>query len=205
MRMRGEGRIITVTSNAVNSPHPLLTMYAASKWALEGWAEGLAMEVAPYGVDVCVIEPGAHRTPFATNVQFVAPENSAYAPWVEQVMPGLSNLDQWGRDPALGSLAIANAVEAEILPFRILVGEDTQVFAALKGATPYETRAFALRAITGAPGPGSFCATQSAAATTETEWPVASQVLKRVADAIGREPDAAFQMARIFRLGGQDA
>ena len=73
MRAQGHGRIVIVSSNAVNTPHPMLTMYAASKWALEGWAEGLAMEVSPFGLDVVVVQPGAHRTPFANHVQFVSP------------------------------------------------------------------------------------------------------------------------------------
>ena len=52
MRRAGRGRIVVMSSNSVNSPSPFMSMYAASKWALEGWAEALAMEVAPFGVDV---------------------------------------------------------------------------------------------------------------------------------------------------------
>lgn len=46
MRSRGSGRIMVLSSNAVDVPHPLFAPYAATKWGLEGWAEALAMELA---------------------------------------------------------------------------------------------------------------------------------------------------------------
>jgi NAD(P)-dependent dehydrogenase (short-subunit alcohol dehydrogenase family) len=156
MRVAGKGRIAIVTSNAVNSPHPMLTMYAASKWALEGWAEGLAMEVAPFGVEVVVVQPGAHRTPFAQNVVPVVPETSAYGRWMESIGPAVANLDRWGRDPARATATLVDAVRRPDMRFRTALGEDSAIFAALKGALPYEARALLLRAIINAPAPGAF-------------------------------------------------
>jgi NAD(P)-dependent dehydrogenase (short-subunit alcohol dehydrogenase family) len=199
MRAAQCGRILTVTSNAVNTPHPMLSLYAASKWALEGWAEGLAMEVAPYGIEVGVVQPGAHRTPFASNVQFAMPEGSAYAAWLEAAGLSLGELDAWGRDPALAVAAIADLLDAPKLPFRTLVGEDTQIFAALKGAAPFEVRAMALRAITGAPAAGAF--TMRDHEDSANEWPVASQIAKRVAGRLADDPELASVLAQAFRLG----
>ncbi len=156
MRTANRGRVLVVSSNAVNAPHPMLSMYAASKWALEGWAEALAMEVAPWGIEVGVLQPGAHRTEFADNVQFRQPDGSAYTRWMEAAMPGIANLDRWGRDPALGATALADAVCAPELPFLQQVGEDSRCFAALKAVAPYEARALALRAIVGIPGKCAF-------------------------------------------------
>ena len=199
MRQAQRGRIVIITSNAVNTPHPMLSMYAASKWALEGWAEGLAMEVAPFGIGVSVIQPGAHRTAFASNVQFVAPHGSAYARWLEQAAPSIAELDKWSRDPALALGPIVDAVTNEKAPFRIAIGEDTQLFSALKGMCPYELRAFALRAIVGAPAAGAF--TDRAGQQGETDWPIAQQVLARIANAAAQDPAAAAVAADTFRLG----
>lgn len=156
MRNAGAGRILTVTSNAVNSPHPFLSIYAASKWALEGWAEGLAMELEPYGIDVGVVQPGAHRTDFANNVQAMMPESSPYSEWAEAAFPGIANLDKWGRDAALGVDDIVSRLISEHFPFRTQSGEDAKLFARLKGAFDYELRAFVLRSIVGLPSRNEF-------------------------------------------------
>jgi NAD(P)-dependent dehydrogenase (short-subunit alcohol dehydrogenase family) len=171
MREAGKGRIVIVSSNAVNTPHPMLSLYAASKWALEGWAEGLAMEVAPFGIDVAIVQPGAHRTPFAQHVVPVMPEDSPYRQWMEAAMPGVQNLDRWGRDPALATGPIVSAVADPSPPFRRPVGEDSEAFSLLKGLFPYEVRAWAARAIAGLPGPGAFAkqAPQPAGASAATE------------------------------------
>jgi NAD(P)-dependent dehydrogenase (short-subunit alcohol dehydrogenase family) len=188
MRALGHGRLVVITSNAVNAPHPLLSMYAASKWALEGWAEGLAMEVAPFGVEVTVLQPGAHRTPFAQNVQFVQPESSAYRDWLAEAMPGIGKLDQWGRDPSLAVEAIVEAVIAPEVPFRRAIGEDTRLFAMLKGLAPYETRAWLLRQIAGLPAPKAKDKAQDHA--------VLNQVLQTVLAAAAKDPASASVLAK---------
>jgi NAD(P)-dependent dehydrogenase (short-subunit alcohol dehydrogenase family) len=197
MREAGHGRIVVVTSNAVNSPHPLLTMYAASKWALEGWAEGLAMEIAPYGIDVALVQPGAHRTEFASNVQFVSGTGGAYAQWIDGALPGISNLDSWGRDPALAIGPIADAVTAPAVPFRQQLGEDSKIFAMLKGNMPFETRALLLRAICGLPAPYAFT---SGGAPDSADYPVLSQVLGKFIGSAARDPGLAKTVARSFGI-----
>ncbi|QNO27935.1 SDR family oxidoreductase [Sphingopyxis sp. OPL5] len=197
MRDAGHGRIVVVTSNAVNSPHPLLTMYAASKWALEGWAEGLAMEIAPYGVDLALIQPGAHRTEFAGNVQFVSGTGGAYAQWIEGALPGISNLDAWGRDPALAIGPIADAVTAPAVPFRQQLGEDSKIFAMLKGNMPFETRALLLRAICGLPAPGAFTGGEAAGSA---DYPVLSQVLAKFVGSAVKDAGLAETVARSFGI-----
>lgn len=197
MRTAQCGRIVIVSSNAVNSPHPMLSLYAASKWALEGWAEGLAMEVAPFGIEVCVLQPGAHRTEFAGNVQFVQPEGSAYGPWLEHAMPGISNLDKWGRDPGKAIDQIVSAVTDKMVPFRQQIGEDAKVFAALKATAPFETRALALRTIVGLPGPNMFV---DKPRSTKTEHPVLAEVLERVLAAAQQDSDLVRAAASTFDL-----
>ncbi len=200
MRQAQRGRIVTVTSNAVNSPHPFLTMYAASKWALEGWAEGLAMELAPFGIDVAVVQPGAHRTDFAGNVDFIPAEDSAYGRLLDAVMPGIANLDRWGRAPEHGVAEIAASVSAPRAPFRLQIGEDAKVFAALKGLAPYETRALALRALIGMPGPGAFVDGSTPAAASAT----LAEVLQVLLAAARSDPALAETVAQAFALPPQE-
>jgi NAD(P)-dependent dehydrogenase (short-subunit alcohol dehydrogenase family) len=201
MRRAQKGRIVLVSSNAVNTPHPMLSMYAASKWALEGWAEGLAMEVAPFGIDLVVVEPGAHRTPFAQNVQFFLPDDSAYKPWFDAAGPSISDLDHWGRDPALAIAPLIEVVEAPSPAFRRTLGEDTQLFSRLKGAFPYEVRAMILRAIIGAPGRGAL---KAEGGVEETSWPVADQVLARITKGLESDPQAMSVLAAAFGLQDKD-
>lgn len=198
MRAAGRGRIVVVTSNAVNSPHPLLSMYAASKWALEGWAEGLAMEIAPFGLEMALLQPGAHRTEFAGNVQFVSRDGSAYAKWIEEAMPGVMKLDGWGRDPALGIGAIADAVTRASVPFRQQVGEDSAIFAALKGAMPYETRALLLRAICDLPGPGAY--REEPGSAPPGAYPVMDEVVRTIFENAVTDPALSATVAQGFRL-----
>lgn len=62
MRKQAEGLIINVTSGFGRVSFPFSTMYAASKFALEGISEGLHYEVKRLGIDVAIVEPGAFPT-----------------------------------------------------------------------------------------------------------------------------------------------
>jgi NAD(P)-dependent dehydrogenase (short-subunit alcohol dehydrogenase family) len=65
MRAQKSGKIINVTSIGGKIWEPLGAWYHATKFAVEGLSDCLRVEVAPFGVDVIVIEPGAIRTEWA--------------------------------------------------------------------------------------------------------------------------------------------
>lgn len=68
MRERGSGTIVNVTSSVGIAPMPLVAVYTASKYAIEGFSESLAYELGVFGVQVKVVEPGlAPTTSFAVN------------------------------------------------------------------------------------------------------------------------------------------
>ncbi|MEA2467828.1 MAG: hypothetical protein QOJ57_1954, partial [Thermoleophilaceae bacterium] len=62
MRAAGCGRIVTVTSVGGRVPGFGVSIYCASKFAQEGLAEGLALELAPFGIQSIIVEPGMIRT-----------------------------------------------------------------------------------------------------------------------------------------------
>ena len=75
MRERGSGSIINITSVAGRIAALAQSPYVASKWALEGLSEGLAQELAPFGIRVVIVEPGVTKSAiFAKNID--APNSS---------------------------------------------------------------------------------------------------------------------------------
>ena len=66
MRAARKGRIFNVSSSAGMRGLAFGSLYCASKFALEGFSESLAQEVAPFGIGVTIVEPGPFRTDFLT-------------------------------------------------------------------------------------------------------------------------------------------
>jgi NAD(P)-dependent dehydrogenase (short-subunit alcohol dehydrogenase family) len=78
MRERGAGMIVTTTSIGGLVTFPFNSVYHATKWALEGWSESLAYELAPFGVRVKTVAPGGISTDFASR-SLVLTQHPAYA------------------------------------------------------------------------------------------------------------------------------
>ena len=69
MREQKSGTIVNVSSAAGFDPRPSMGMYGASKFALEGMSQALAKEVAPFGIRVLIVQPGAFTTNMMNAVQ----------------------------------------------------------------------------------------------------------------------------------------
>jgi NAD(P)-dependent dehydrogenase (short-subunit alcohol dehydrogenase family) len=121
MREQGHGRIVAVSSQLGLVSMPTAALYAASKWALEGLVQGFAAEMAPFGVNVTLIEPAGYKTGFYDpNTLVVAPRMSAYA-GVHADLDQLMSTIEWGV-PEATSDAILALVDAEQPPLRMILG-----------------------------------------------------------------------------------
>jgi len=106
-RQRGSGTIVNVTSSVVFNPAPLVSVYAATKTAVEGFSEALYHELAPFGIRVKLVEPGyGPDTRFRANMMAFNDANSFPEPYQPQLNAQTSNLPEF--TTALGD--VANAV-----------------------------------------------------------------------------------------------
>ncbi|MCV7191404.1 SDR family NAD(P)-dependent oxidoreductase [Mycolicibacterium brumae] len=126
MRAQRSGHILTVSSIAgvvaMNAAGP----YCAAKFAIEGWTESLALEVAPLGIHVTLVEPGAFRTEFAGDVNMrPAASIAAYRPVVETFETYLETSagKQMG-DPAKAAQRMLEVVDSDNPPTRLMLGRD---------------------------------------------------------------------------------
>jgi NAD(P)-dependent dehydrogenase (short-subunit alcohol dehydrogenase family) len=78
LRERKSGTIVTTTSIGGLATFPFNSVYHATKWALEGWSESLAFELAPLGIRVKTVAPGGIKTDFAGR-SLVMTQHPAYA------------------------------------------------------------------------------------------------------------------------------
>lgn len=154
MRAQRHGRIVCVSSQAATGGSPILSVYTASKCALEGWAESLAMEVAPFGVRVVLVEPGAHRTELAGKAGRFLPDGGPYTEWARRIEQRVEQLyARFARHPGAVAAAIAHVLESPRPRFRSSVGPDAKVAALGRGLVPFEVRARLVRRIFGSPRP----------------------------------------------------
>ena len=136
-RAQRRGRIVLISSQAALAGQPGNAMYCASKWALEGWAESLAYEVDPFGIDVVLVEPGPYRTEIWNNTKWVTPPESAYLPWLKRLRQAADwHQIRTSRDPKEVAEVIAHALEARRPRFRYQVGPFAKLDYFLRGKMP---------------------------------------------------------------------
>ncbi len=90
LRRQGGGRILQCSSEGGQTVYPGFSIYHATKWGIEGFIEAVAREVAPFGIEMVIVEPGPTRTRFSVNaVRADAMEDYAATP-VEQIRQALA-------------------------------------------------------------------------------------------------------------------
>ncbi len=136
-REQRHGRILVVSSSSALAGEPFNSAYCASKFALEGWAESLVYEVAPFGVEVVLVEPGIYRTEIRNNARCVSPRSTAYAALLTQLEQVVADLlAKHARPPEEVAEVIANALDARRPRFRYVVGLDARITQLARGKIP---------------------------------------------------------------------
>ena len=128
MRAAGSGKLVHVGSRSGFEGEPGVSMYSASKFAVAGISEALAAELAPFGVQSMVVEPGVLRTDFLDPSSLHLPRHriAAYAGTPAHATldwAGQSNHTQLG-DPVKAAAFIYRVVSGERLPLHLPVGRD---------------------------------------------------------------------------------
>jgi NAD(P)-dependent dehydrogenase (short-subunit alcohol dehydrogenase family) len=125
MRLQKSGHFLNISSVAGFVSTPGLGIYNASKYALEGFSEALAQEVAPFGIKVTLIEPGPFRTDWA-GASLISPQKliADYANTAHKTIHTLNGYSgKQPGDPAKAAIAMILVVESDKPPLRLPLGE----------------------------------------------------------------------------------
>ena len=128
LRAQRSGLVVTISSTAgIASEGDFLTAYAASKFGVEGFMEGLTCEVAPFGIGTMLVEPGFFRTELLTpqSTQFAEPSIEDYAERTQVTVDAWRSLDgKQGGDPAKLAEALVAVIGLDEPPARFAAGAD---------------------------------------------------------------------------------
>ena len=128
MRAQRSGHVITITSAAGIIGQEFCAAYAASKFALEGWMESLHYDLAPYGIDTTIVEPGFFRTDLLVEgASSIWPELSLadYAERTAETIAAWKSMNgQQGGDPAKLGAALVTIAALDTPPLRFVAGAD---------------------------------------------------------------------------------
>jgi NAD(P)-dependent dehydrogenase (short-subunit alcohol dehydrogenase family) len=120
MRAQKSGHIIQVSSIGGVNAFPTVGLYHASKWALEGFSQSLASEVAPFGIHVTLIEPAGYATEWGGSSAKRATEIPAYQGARDAIAAFRSKNDPG--DPEATGQAILKVADAPQPPLRVFFG-----------------------------------------------------------------------------------
>jgi len=130
MRKQGSGKIINISSVAGRIGFPASPAYISSKFALEGLSECLRLEMAPFGVDVIIIEPGVIKTNFLNPVKLAKKSESdtAYRDITSRVVSGVKMMAEMGTPPKEVADAVVKSIKDDKPLPRYIVGNDASMF-----------------------------------------------------------------------------
>jgi NADP-dependent 3-hydroxy acid dehydrogenase YdfG len=119
-KKQGSGHIVNISSAGGRITLPMLGLYHASKFAVEGLSETLVQELKPFGIKVTIVEPGAFETDFATRSLITAEPMPEYNPLREQIVK--FSLEQPHGHAPTGVQAILKLVELPDPPLHLAIG-----------------------------------------------------------------------------------
>ncbi len=125
LRERGSGHIFQVSSLGGRFASPGLSAYQSAKWAIGGFSTGLAQEIAPLGIRVTVLEPGAMRTDWAGSSMTIPEVSEPYQQTVGQIATMIrSTSGQEPTEPHQVARIVRDLAGRDDAPVRLLIGAD---------------------------------------------------------------------------------
>ncbi|MFE4369683.1 SDR family NAD(P)-dependent oxidoreductase [Streptomyces sp. NPDC056835] len=125
LREQGGGRIIQISSLGGRVGSPGMTAYQSAKWAVGGFSEALAAEVAPLGIKVTVVEPGGMRTDWAGSSMTTPPTSEPYRTTVGASARAMAGFEHVANsDPDKVAALVLTLAELDEPPLRVLAGSD---------------------------------------------------------------------------------
>jgi NADP-dependent 3-hydroxy acid dehydrogenase YdfG len=131
MRARGDGKLMFMSSVLGRVVLPPGAAYTATKWALEALVEALAIEVAPFGVQAALLEPGAVSSGALDDVTTYALPDDPYAALLKSGGPRAGVIT-----PEQVAAEVADAAEKPQLPLRIPIGDAARALLAARHTAP---------------------------------------------------------------------
>ena len=142
-RENRSGRFVNISSIGGLITLPLFSLYHATKWAVEGFSEGLQYELNPLGIDVKIVEPGGVATDFAGRSldMFDAAKVPEYTPTIERMLANYvdtgDRASQYSSPEAIAEV-IYQAATDESGQLRFVAGDDAQQLWQARQNMPYE-------------------------------------------------------------------
>lgn len=126
LRAQGHGRILQVSTAGGQAAYPNFSYYHASKWGIEGFCETAAREIAPFGISLTIVEPGATPTGFGSALD-TAPampeyEGTPAGDVRRAITDGTFSLPN---DPQKIAEAMISLIDSGATPLRLPLGSDT--------------------------------------------------------------------------------
>jgi NAD(P)-dependent dehydrogenase (short-subunit alcohol dehydrogenase family) len=123
LREQGGGRIVQVSSEGGQTTYPAFGLYHATKWGIEGFVETLTKEVAPFGIDCVIVEPGPTATSFSANVDRAIPVAAYDGTPVGELRRAITSGSFVAKGDAERTVAaMIAAADAERPPLRLALG-----------------------------------------------------------------------------------
>ena len=124
MRARRHGRIINISSTAGRLSIPFESLYCASKFTVEGLSEGLRHELRPFGIAVCLVEPGFTRSHFKENIRQPKQTIDDYNTMRQEFLFKVGNAFDSGNNPETIAAVILRAARDKKPKLRYPAGGD---------------------------------------------------------------------------------
>ena len=136
MRRQGSGRLITIGSILGFLPAPFMGMYAATKFALEGYSETLDHEIRNLGVRAVLVEPGYTRTGLSEKYRTAQASWPDYAADRATVVKRVNDNIANGVDPEVVARVVLRAATARTPRLRYTAGSEAATLAMLRAFAP---------------------------------------------------------------------